>query len=449
MTLRTRLILTLGLALTLLWAVTAVWMQQSLHRQMEATLDDRLAQSARMVAGLVAQLPAGALDRADSTDLFIPAIEGLACQIRSASGEVLARTHEDLQDVLEPEQGGYHYRQQGGVNWRVFAYETNGMTIVTADRTADRNELVAGVIRVAVVPMTAAIIGSLLFLWLATTRVLRPLNRLRDMLAARDPDTLAPVPDSGMPAELLPMVQTLNRLLGRVNDALSREKQLTDDAAHELRTPLTGIKTHLQLAAKLQDPQRQQQAVAKAQQGVDRLHRTLEQILTLARVEGNGIYDQGNQATVATIVQRACEAAGDETRVRVHIADALGQQMIAMPAELAVTAVRNLVANALTHGNTPQPIRLEAYQDTAGAHNHAIAITVTDHGPGVAPDKLPSLTDRFWRKGQQEGSGLGLAIVKAILARFEGRLEFSLPEQGGLAATAVLPSRDTKAPASP
>ncbi|TVP53357.1 MAG: HAMP domain-containing protein [Halomonadaceae bacterium] len=435
MTLRSRLILTLGLALILLWAVAAVWMQQNLHRQMEATLDDRLAQSARMVAGLVSQLPQGALDRGGTGELFIPAIDGLACQVKSARGEVVARTHGDLSGVLEPDGAGYHYREQEGITWRVFAYETQNMTIVTADRAADRNDLVAGVIRVAAVPMMAAIVGSLLFLWLAATSVLHPLNRLRDMLAARDPDALAPVPESGMPPELLPMVQTLNRLLERVNDAFTREKQLTDDAAHELRTPLTVIKTHLQLAAKLDDPHSKQQSIAKAQLGVDRLHRTLEQILTLARVEGGAHFTQGNQEPVAAILQRACEAAGvSEGQVSLSVADALGRRRVAMPAELAVTVVRNLVANALTHGESLQPIRLEVHPQ-----GDAIAITVTDQGPGMAPDKLLSLTDRFWRKGQQEGSGLGLAIVSAILARFNGRLTFSLPEQGGLAATVVLP----------
>jgi len=439
MTLRARLILTLGLTLTVLWTLTALWTHQNLHRQMEATLDDRLAQSARMVAGLVSQLPEGALDTAGSADLFIPAIEGLACQIKSARGEVLARTHDNLRGVLEPESGGYHYRQQEGVTWRVFAYETEGMSIVTADRVADREALVAGVIRVAAVPMLVAIMGSLLFLWLATTRVLHPLNHLRDMLASRAPDTLVPVTESGLPPELLPMVQTLNRLLDRVNDALHREKRLTDDAAHELRTPLTGIKTHLQLAARLDDPGSKQEAIAKAQEGVDRLHRTLEQILTLARVEGDAVFAEGREESVATIVQRALEAAGAESRVSVSMTGDTGRRRVAMPAELAVTALRNLVTNALTHGGDRLPVHLGVHENTPDSRGATVAITVSDQGSGVAADKLSNLTDRFWRKSQKEGSGLGLAIVSAIVQRFDGRLVFSLPEQGGLAATLVLP----------
>ena len=139
MSLRTRLLLTLGLTLALLWGLAAAWLMRDLEEQFVATLDQRLAQSARMVAGLMAQLPEEVWLEADRRALSIPPIEGLACQVHSPRGEIMARTHTDLEAILAPGERGHAYRTEGGVTWRVFTYERGGLTITTADRSTIRH----------------------------------------------------------------------------------------------------------------------------------------------------------------------------------------------------------------------------------------------------------------------------------------------------------------------
>ncbi|MGO1690741.1 MAG: sensor histidine kinase N-terminal domain-containing protein, partial [Halomonas sp.] len=146
MSLRARLLLTLGLTLALLWGIAAAWLMRDLEDKFVETLDQRLAQSARMVAGLVLQLPVDVWEDAEHPVLSIPSIEGLACQVHSPQGEVMARTHSDMDDVLAPGEGGHTYRQAGDVTWRVFTYERNGIVITTADRMDERDMLLSGVI---------------------------------------------------------------------------------------------------------------------------------------------------------------------------------------------------------------------------------------------------------------------------------------------------------------
>ena len=188
MSLRVRLLLTLGATLLVLWGSAAAWLMWDLEEKVVETLDQRLAQSARMVAGLMLQLPPEVWEQADQRALSIPPIEGLACQVHSPRGEIMARTHTDMEDILTPGERGHAYREEGDMTWRVFTYERGGLTITTADRMDERDMLLSDVMRVAVVPFVVALVGSLLALWLVVWRGLAPLTRLRESLAKRHPD---------------------------------------------------------------------------------------------------------------------------------------------------------------------------------------------------------------------------------------------------------------------
>lgn len=445
MSLRARLLLTLGLALALFWASAAAWLAKDLEDKLVETLDQRLAQSARMVAGLMLQLPPEAWQQADRRALSIPAIEGLACQVHSPRGEIMARTHSNMQGVLDAREPGHAYRREGGVTWRVFTYRRGGLTITTADRMDERDTLMSGVLRVAVVPFIVALVGSLVALWVSVWRGLAPLSRLRESLARRDPETLAPVALKGLPAELRPLVATLNSLLARVEEAFTREQRFTNDAAHELRTPLTAIKTHVQVAKRVKG-QAAVDALDYAEQGIVRLNRTLDQLLCLARVEGRKPW-QEEPCDVASVAESAVEDTGHPERVR--LPGEWPRAQLLMPHELAVTALRNVLDNALRHGPPETPVWLEARwvdNKAADADPEApgaaaeLAFCVRDEGAGLSPHGLTQLTRRFWRDSHAGGSGLGLAIVAAIAERFGGRLAFHSPAGEGLSVELIVPA---------
>ncbi|WP_404375153.1 ATP-binding protein [Vreelandella aquamarina] len=432
MSLRARLLLTLGLTLALLWGVAAAWLLNDLEETFVATLDQRLAQSARMVAGLVLQLPEEVWEQSMMTTLAIPPIEGLACQVHSPRGEVIARTHANMDSVLAPGQRGHTYRQEGDTTWRVFTYERGGLVITTADRMDERTMLLNGVVRVAVVPFVVALTGSLIALWVGIWRGLAPLSRLRESLASRHPEALAPVATYGVPKEMKPLIDTLNSLLIRVQQTLVREQRFTNDAAHELRTPLTAIKTHLQVAQRAEG-EVAQQALHHAEAGVVRLAHTLDQLLTLARVEGRMRFDDGEPSDVAQVVELAI-ADSAAAQGQCQRPQALPSVCLAIPRELAITALRNLLDNALHHGPDGAPITLMAAPTNGG-----MTFTVHDQGPGVDEEALAQLTQRFWRASKQQGSGLGLAIVAAIAERFGGDVRFENAKAGGFYVHLTLP----------
>jgi two-component system sensor histidine kinase QseC len=437
MTLRARLTLLIGISLSLLWLGLAVWMQHDLVRQMQSALDRRLEMAANMAASLVASRPGPWPDGAAQKKLLALAPEEhdeLACQVMSKSGEVLAHTAGagPLRDLLRTSRPGFATRMAGGVQLRTYTLEVNGLRVTTADRMVERARLSHNMMLTAVVPFLVALAGGLLVLWFGVASGLLPLERLRQALARRRPDQLAPVPRLGMPVDLLPFVDTLNEMLERIQTTLARERRFTSDAAHELRTPLTAIKIHLDVVRLTHGPETSA-ALGYVEEGVARLQHTLAQLLTLAQVEGPASWAGDQPARAGEVAFLAMRDAAPDNGGDIVI-DGDGCAVLAMPQALAVTALRNLLDNARRHAPPGTVVELALCADAAQA-----SFVVRDRGPGMSDEELARATERFWRRGTGHGSGLGLSVVAAIAERFGGTLTLSRRAGGGLEARLTLP----------
>ncbi len=458
MTLRLRLVAIIGLSLTLLWSGVALWMFTGVREQLRSALDERLAASARMVAGLVARLPADRLHLSGPTALPLDVIarDGLACEVSLVRSEVavqpIARTA--TSPGLEGSALGYSTRSFGGKPWRTYVLQDGEVRIATADRMDARAGLLREIALSAAVPFAVAMAGSLVLLWVGVGRGLAPIERVRAALLNRRADADAPLPAIDAPPELQPLIDTIAQLLLRVQDAIERERRFTDDAAHELRTPLTAIKTHLQvLRLACGDPGLHGvagEALSNAQRGVGRLHRTLEQLLTLARLEGAA----GLEARLhADILRAARQAIADASaglpadgvlggpHVELQTQTAAGS--VAVPEALLVSALRNLLDNALRQSPRQGSVVLQI-ERLLGQWT----FFVLDEGPGMNAAELAQAAQRFWRRGGasvhgQGGSGLGLSIVDAIARRYGGELRLRRRQGAGLEARLSFPAHPT------
>jgi len=439
MSLRLRLLLMIGVSLSVLWAAVAIWMLRSLDDEVHRTLDQRLMMSAHMVAGLMSQHPnawknGGQGIQQDVSTLQLPnMVERSDCQVSSLHGEVLARTPGATPEALASVVPGYSERNIKGERWRSYTYEADGLRVTTADRLAERHFLLHNVMIAAILPFLVAMGGSLIVLWIAVKNGLLPLERLRQILASRAPNVLTPVSVTPMSPDLLPLVSTLNQLLERISTTISRERRFISDAAHELRTPLTAIKTHLQVA-RITQGQDAAQALDYAQEGVARLQRTLTQLLTLSQIEGPFSWDEGKAVDAEQVARLAMRDATANGPKRIVLKTDASSTQLNIPEALAVTALRNLLDNALRHTPADQDVELEIRL----AENTCVFF-VRDHGPGLSTEELTMVTQRFWRRGPGHGSGLGLSIVSAITEHFGGHFEIAQLPQGGLEARLTLP----------
>lgn len=239
-------------------------------------------------------------------------------------------------------------------------------------------------------------------------------------------------------AQRRPVSRMLARRSRHTEEMLRRERHFSDYAAHEMRSPVTAIKAHLQVLRRLPvaSDAAGNQAITHALQGTERLERLIEQLLMLARVEGDEA-GEPPACDAGAVLERV--AGRKPARVRWRLPD--DPPRVALPDALLDCAVRNLVDNALKYSPPDRPVAVDVAIVTDW-----LAVTVRDHGPGLTQAQCAQAAEPFWRGQRQvEGAGLGLSLVATIAARHGGMLTLAPAPGGGLCARLSLPLADAAA----
>lgn len=249
---------------------------------------------------------------------------------------------------------------------------------------------------------------------------LRPLDRAAREAAAIGPERMAArLTTEGLPAEVLPLAEAVNRGLDRVAEAYASEKRFTAEAAHALRTPLAVLDLRLQRAE--QGGQVDWPAVRA---DLAELNRLVAGLLTLARADRAALFRAPAEVGLSRLVREAAaafaprlEAAGRAIEVAAPDAPVLVRGDEGELREMVFA----LIDNALVHGAGTVAITL----DVAGG---AGVLTVADGGPGVPPAAREAVFERFHKQNAASpGAGLGLAIVRQTARAHGGEARFAQP----------------------
>jgi len=318
-----------------------------------------------------------------------------------------------------------------GKTWRTFSVATNDRVIQVAQPLQIRQRLAAGAALRSIVPLLFIAPAMALVVWWLAAQTLAPLRRLADGLRARDEQSLLPLPTSGLPDEVSPLVSALNGLLQRLGNALGAQRAFVADAAHELRSPLTALKLQMQLLQRAPDADARAQAAQALNAGIDRAGRLVEQLLTLARAEPGAAAPAHESVDLSSVVRSALAetvpfAASRGTTVELF-ADAPVRVQGNMPALTALA--RNLADNAVRYSPPGSRVELRVFMDSG-----VPVLQVDDAGPGIAPAERERVFDRFYRHaaGDEAGTGLGLAIVRSVAERHGAVVELGESSLGGL-----------------
>ena len=321
-----------------------------------------------------------------------------------------------------------------GERWRVYAITNTelGVRILIGDNLSMRDHLVNDVIRGLLLPALLILPVLAVLIWLSVRRGLEPLRRIAGDLEARHASDLSPIADVGTAKEIVPVLQSLNRLFARVASLRERERNFTAFAAHELRTPLAGLKTQAQVALASGDGTIREQALRQIVIGVDRTGRLVRQLLDMSAIES---LDQAEQQAVmrpAPILRSlAAELADPVRQVTVEVTPELDAMELQIEPELFTLAARNLMENAVNHSPPGGVVRCRIADGPQAGH-----VVIEDDGPGIPEEELPRVTERFFRGRNKApiGSGLGLAIVELALGRSGWQLQLQNRDAGGLRA---------------
>jgi two-component system phosphate regulon sensor histidine kinase PhoR len=221
------------------------------------------------------------------------------------------------------------------------------------------------------------------------------------------------------------------------------------NASHELRTPLaalSGFIETLQGSAR-DDAKARERFLAIMQEQAHRMARLIDDLLSLSRIELNAHRRPDTPVDVVPIVRQVAdglETLANDRGVAVNIEGA-GPLTVLGDRDELVRVFENLIENALKYGAAGKRVDITLRQDAASPDGVPEArVAVRDHGPGIAPEHVPRLTERFYRVDVREsrtqgGTGLGLALVKHILNRHRGRLSIESAPGAGATFTVHLP----------
>jgi|APFre7841882724_1041349.scaffolds.fasta_scaffold48062_1 two-component system sensor histidine kinase QseC len=441
---RRHLLALLLLALSATWLASATLTYRDAHRGIDALLDAHLAQAARL---LVAQ--AGheleEIEFDDDAGTSADYRSKVAFQVRETDGKLVLRSANAPATPLAGLSPGFSEAELRAIRWRVYSAidAERGVVVHVAEDHANRERIARRVALGALIPQLIALPVLGFAIWWVVGRSLRPLQRLSDELARRDPDDPQPLATDSMPIELSGLAGRLEELLLRVRDSLDSERRFTSHAAHELRTPVAALRAQAEVALATKDPAVRDSALHHCIEACDRMTRLVVQLLQLARADEAGSIAAAAPCELRAIAERvladsAPAAMTEGTTVSLDARDAgivIGDQA------LLEALVRNLVDNALQHGGPGGHVRVGLTRV-----NGEIQLTVEDAGPGVPPDTLERLGRRFYRAAEATGvgSGLGLSIVKRITELHGGSVSFRTGAAGkGLRVELEVPAAGT------
>lgn len=357
----------------------------------------------------------------------------LAFAIFSADGELM------LNDGDNGKKLSYDYWRDGFTNgqlkgdkdtWRLVWLTTpdGRYRIVVGQEMEYREDLALDIISSQLVPWIIAAPVVMLLLFLLVNRALSPLHKLAEQLRRRSPDDATKLDTQPLPQEIKPLVNSLNLLFTRTGEFMQRERRFTSDAAHELRSPLAALKVQTEVAQLAQnDAPVREHALNNLSAGIDRATRIVDQLLILSRLDSLADLDDVKDVALQEILQSAVMDAW-------HQAQREGVDIrLSMPDEPVMRRGQTLLLNLMVRNVVDNAVRYSLRGSVVEVVLGAREICITDNGPGVKPEYLADLGERFFRPPGQEktGSGLGLSIVQRIATLHGMKTQFSNAPQGG------------------
>ncbi len=241
------------------------------------------------------------------------------------------------------------------------------------------------------------------------------------------------IPETGANDEIGQLSCSINNLLGRLEQALKREKQFTSDTSHELRTPLAVLRGTLEvLIRKPRTAEEYEQKVKTALGSIDRMSTMIDQLLALARVE-NGKNLVKEELELIAFLEELADQFSLEKQQKVVFQSLLSLPIYVRTNEKSLEMILgNLLENAVKYSQEGNEVFLRV-----GREKEAF-IEVVDLGCGIAPEQLDQIFDPFFRAQEAldrgiPGIGLGLAIVKKLAQ--ESGIQLSVRSEKGKGST--------------
>jgi signal transduction histidine kinase len=329
------------------------------------------------------------------------------------------------------------YSRSGETRWRTFTYidQSTGISIETAEDYRVRSELIFQLMGTLFLPAFVFVPLIMLLVWQGTTRSLRPIVSLAQQVNRRGVGDSTPLQTKDVPEEIIPFTAALDRLFRRVEDALRRQREFTDNAAHELRTPLAAMKMQAQvLLKKAKGLPDCEEGLNNLLASIDRAAHLVNQLLSFARIQN--LHEDSEELDLSSLTREVLAEMYPALLSRNQTIDvAIIDKITIKGSQSAISIlVRNLVDNAAKHTPVGGHISVRLAQQ-----NNRAVLEVQDDGSGIPAELREKVFERFYRvdKSQGAGSGLGLAMVRWVAETHHASIELADTQPHGLVVRIV------------
>ena len=348
--------------------------------------------------------------------------EYLVYQVFHASGRLLLRSHAAPDTPLVPElkQGFQRTR-----NHLIYTEKSRHgeFLLALAEKSSHRTDTFLSTIKFLLMPLLALLPLTAMGLLVILRKTSRPLRELDAELARRSSSDLHPLSEKNIPQELLPLTETLNRLMARLQSALEAERSFTANSAHELRTPLAAALAQLEaLELSTRHPE-QQQRLTNIRQLLNRLQTLSEKLLQLARAESGVAWKQGS-VDLAQLLKLICD--DHQWRADMPIELSLPDEPVTIEGDVDALGLvlGNLLENAVKYTSTTVPVRVSLT-------TMPVEIRIINDCDPLPASDLARLNERFFRlRPDSRGAGLGLSIVCTLLKASTIKFQTLSPAHG-------------------
>jgi two-component system sensor histidine kinase MprB len=442
MSLRLRLTLGTVALLSIAIAVALVTAYLLVRHELRSEIDRSLKTRAAAVTSVARQLPA--------TTLRLPPLAKLPrapfgepdsyIQFVDRAGKLVLRPGEhvrlpvgDAQAVAAGRRSTYFTDAVvAHTHVRIYTARAPGGAVELARSLRDVDSALGWIRDVFIAVLFLALAATTALAYFVARATLRPVTRLtadaERIAATRD---LRAGTDERRSDELGRLAKAFNTMLSALGDSLSAQRQLVADASHELRTPLTTARTSLETLERHPelDPNEQQVCIQVAIAELEEMTKLIDELVALAR--GDIRPPETEPIRLDELAEEAVSAARRRTGRVIHAE--LEPTVVSGSADDVGQAIANLIDNAFKWSPPSAPVEVTVENG---------AVSVRDHGPGVAPEEREHIFDRFYRAAGARtlpGSGLGLAIVRQVAEAHEGSVDVETAPGGGAVFTLRLP----------
>jgi signal transduction histidine kinase len=364
--------------------------------------------------------------------------QSIISQVWNDKGELIFASRPDLPMPLQkPGRNTFTWQDE---EWHAMVVSDRGITVQVGNQANARSLWFREFGTSLIVPFAVLVLIMGSFIAIAATQAFQPLRQLRKEIQQRNPEFLSPLSRSQYPDEMLVIVDALNDMLTRLDQALLARQRFIADAAHELRTPLTAVQLNADIALGEPEGRTRNEALNNLRRGVERATHLANQLLHLARFDPQ--FAAKNRLSTVDLAELA------KTEIIEHDIFAANKQLdlgLAVSGDASLDgdrealriALSNLIDNAIRY--TPNKGCIDV---SISSSPEWVELNVIDNGPGIPAGERERVFEPFCRLSSIiPGSGLGLAITREIIRQHHGRITLDDSPGGGLNVHVALPRK--------